>query len=79
MITLKKNIGLYDKTINIIKSLKEFDKVLWIGYSADYVKNGTKSIFVANVKGGVGKSTLSIMLARALLLKWLQKKSLLST
>ena len=35
--------------------------------------NGAKSIFVANVKGGVGKSTLSIMLARALAEKFLLK------
>ena len=35
---------------------------------ANKLKNltGAKSIFVANVKGGVGKSTLSIMLARSL-------------
>ncbi|MDC3072045.1 ParA family protein [bacterium] len=32
----------------------------------DNIKNNAKSIFVANVKGGVGKSTLSIMLARTL-------------
>ena len=30
------------------------------------LKRAAKSIFVANVKGGVGKSTLSIMLARSL-------------
>ena len=34
---------------------------------ADFsIKDSAKSIFIANVKGGVGKSTLSIMLARAL-------------
>ena len=31
-----------------------------------HLKNDAKSIFVANVKGGVGKSTLTIMLARSL-------------
>ena len=42
--------------------------------SSDYIKNGAKSIFVANVKGGVGKSTLTIMLARALATKMRPEK-----
>ena len=33
---------------------------------AKNINRAAKSIFVANVKGGVGKSTLSIMLARSL-------------
>ncbi len=37
-------------------------------------KNSAKSIFIANVKGGVGKSTLSIMLARALASKFTSSK-----
>ncbi len=42
--------------------------------SSDYIKNGAKSIFIANVKGGVGKSTLTIMLARALATKMSPEK-----
>ncbi len=45
-----------------------------MSYSKDYIKNGAKSIFVANVKGGVGKSTLTIMLARALTSKMAPEK-----
>ena len=45
-----------------------------MNYSNDYIKNGAKSIFVANVKGGVGKSTLSIMLARVLATKMAPEK-----